>query len=84
MKRIIKRFNRCKKSITSYYLKPLQELITLTKRAKQDLSFSVIGTYFAGPFICKEKYQNLLLVTCSANKPVHLQILPNQTTQEFM
>ena len=44
----------CKRFSISHYPKPSQGL-TQTDRTKQDLSFSVIRTDYAGPFICKTK-----------------------------
>ena len=53
------------------------------------MPFSVTGTNYAGPFICKKKGKRdikiyLLLLTCSLTRAVHLEILPNQTTQEII
>ena len=86
-KRIIKRCYGCKRFNISHYPKPSQGLIP-TDRTKSDLPFSVTGTNYAGPFICKTKGKRdikvyLLLFTCSLTRAVHLEILPNQTTQEF-
>ena len=88
VKRIIKRCYVCKRFNISHYPKPSQGLIP-TDRTKQDLPFSVIGTDYAGPFICKTNGKRdikvyLLLFTCSLTRAVHLEILPNQTTQELI
>ena len=88
VKRIVKRCYSCKRFNISHYPKPSQGLIP-TDRTKQDLPFSVIGTDYAGPFICKTNGKRdikvyLLLFTCSLTRAVHLEILPNQTTQEFI
>ena len=88
VKRIVKRCHSCKRLNISHYPKPSQGLIP-TDRTKQDLPFSVIGTDYAGPFICKTNGKRdikvyLLLFTCSLTRAVHLEILPNQTTQEFI
>ena len=40
------------------YPKPSQGLIP-TDRTKQDLPFSVIGTDYAGPFMCKTKEREI-------------------------
>ena len=53
------------------------------------MPFSVIGTDYAGPFIYKTKRKrdikvDLLLLTCSLTRAAHLEILPNQTTQDFI
>ena len=64
------------------YPKPSQGLIP-TDRTKQDLPFSVIGTDYAGPFICKTKGKRdikvyLFLFTCSLTRAANLVTLPNQ------
>ena len=71
----------------SHYSKPSQGL-KVTDRTKQDLPFSVIGTYYAGLFICKTKGKRdikvyLLLLTCSLTREVHPEIFPNQKTQKL-
>ena len=78
----------CKRFNISHYPKPSQGLIP-TDRIKQGLPFSVIGTDCAGLFICKIKGMSdinvyLLFFICSLTKSVHLEILPNQTRQEFI
>ena len=88
VKRIIKRCYGCKRFNTSHYPKPSQGLMP-TDRTKQDLPFLVIGTDYAGPFICRTKGKRdikvyLLLFACSLTRAVHLEILPNQRTQEFI
>ena len=87
VKRIIKRCYGWKRFTISHYPKPSQGLIP-TDRTKQDLPFSVIGTDYAGSFSCNTKGKRdivyLLLFTCSLTRAVHLEILPNQTTQEFI
>lgn len=59
-----------------------------TDRTSQDLPFKIIGTDYAGPFLCKSKNKEikvyLLLFTCSLTRAVHLEILQNQTTHEFI
>ena len=88
VKRIIKRCYGCKRFNISYYPELSQGLIS-KGRTKQDLPFLVIGTDYTGPFICKKKGKRdikvyLLLFTCSLTRTVHLHILPNQITQEFI
>ena len=87
VKRIIKKCYGCKRFNISHYPKLSQGSIP-TDRIKQDLPFSVIGIDYAGPFICKTKGKRdikvyLFLFTCSLTRAVRLEILPNQTTQEF-
>ena len=81
--RIIKRCYGYKRFNISHYPKPLQGLITTDRRSKQDLPFSVIGTDYAGPFICKTKGKRdikvyLFLFTCSLTRAANLVTLPNQ------
>ena len=88
VKRIIKKCYGCKRFNITHYPKPSQGLIP-TDRTKQDLPFSVIWTDYAGPFICKTKGKGdikdyLLLSTCNLTRGVHLEILSNKTTQEFI
>ena len=54
VKRIIKRCYGCKRFNISHYPKPSQGLMP-TDRTKQDLPFSLMGTDYAGPFICRTK-----------------------------
>ena len=86
-KKIIKSCYWCKRFNISHYPKLSQGLIP-TDTTKQVLPFSVIAAEYAGPFICKTKGKRdikvyLLLFTCSLTRAVHLEILSNQTTQEF-
>ena len=54
VERIIKRCHRCKRFNINHYPKLSQGLIP-TEKTKQDFTFSLTGTDFAGPFICKTK-----------------------------
>ena len=52
-------------------------------------AFQVIGLDFAGPIMFKKGYskQNksyILLFTCSLSRAIHLELVPNQTTEEFI
>ena len=53
-------------------------------RTKENL----IGTDYAGPIYCKVKTKQtktyILLFTCSITQAVHIELLPNQTTSEFI
>ena len=88
VKRLIKRCYGCKRFHMSHYPKPSQGLLP-TDRTTPNLPFSIIGTDYAGPLICKKKGNRdiklyLLLFTCSLTRAVHLEILVNQTTHEFI
>ena len=59
------------------------------ERTIQNLSFKVIGIDYAGPLICKTKEGKqtklyILLFTCSLTRAMHLELLPNQSTREFI
>ena len=87
-KAIIKRCYGCKKFHTSAYPEPKKGPLPLD-RTTQDLPFKIIGTDYAGPFTCKVKNSNqskryLLLFTCSLTRAVHLELVQNQTTTEFI
>ena len=52
-------------------------------------AFQVIGLDFAGPIMYKKgsSKQNksyILLFTCSLSRAIHLELVPNQTTEEFI
>ena len=54
-----------------------------------DLPFKIIGTDYVEPFLCnskgkKERKVYLLPFTCSLSRAIHLEVLPNQTTQEII
>ena len=58
-------------------------------RTEQKLPFKVIGADHAGPIYCKTKSKRevkvyILLFTCSASRAIHLEMLTNQTTGEFI
>ena len=80
VKRVLRQCYGCKKFQVKRY--PL-------KGCCRDLPFKIIGTDYAEPFLCKSKDKKerevyLLLFTCSLSRAIHLEVLPNQTTQEFI
>ena len=87
MKRVIKRCYGCKRFNISYYPKPSEELIP-TDRIKTRLAIFSNGNRLGKAIYMKDKrkarYQSLMLFICSLVRAVHLEILPNQTTQEFI
>ena len=53
------------------------------------MPFQVIGTDFVGPtYYCtktkKESKAYILIFSCSVSRAVHLELLPNTTTKEFL
>ena len=60
-----------------------------TDRTVGSAAFEVVGVDFAGPILYKIKPKKegkayILLFACSLTRAVHLQLLPNQTTEEFI
>ena len=55
----------------------------------QDVPLKGFGTVYASPFVCKSKTSKdiklyLLLLTCTLRRPIHLDILQNQTENKFL
>ena len=53
------------------------------------MPFQVIGTDFVGPtYYCtktkKESKAYILIFSCSVSRGVHLELIPNTTTEEFL
>ena len=88
VKRVLRQCYECKKFHVKSYPVPQKELLP-ADRTNLDLPFKIIGTDYAGPFLCKSKGKKgkkvyLLLFTCSLSRAIHLKVLPNQTTHEFI
>ena len=88
VRKIVKKCYGCKRYHTKPYVTPVQGQLP-KDRTTQDLPFKIIGLDYAGPFICKSKTKKelkvyLLLFTCSLVRAIHLEILDNQTTFEFI
>ena len=86
-KTVLRCYHGCKRFYAIPY--PDRKLGLLPKdRTKEDLPFKMIGTDYAGPIHCKVKTKqtktNILLFTCSITSAVHLELLPNQNTSEFI
>ena len=87
VKRALRQCYRCKKFHVKSYPVPQKKLLP-ADRTNLDLPFKIIDTDYAGPFLCKSKGKKernvyLLLFTCSLSRAIHLEVLPNETTQEF-
>ena len=59
------------------------------ERTNQILTFKIIDIDYAGPLICKTKEGKetnvyILLFTCSLTRAIHIELLSNQSTQEFI
>ena len=85
VKRVLRICYGCKKFHVKSYPVP-QKMLLAADRTNLDLSFKIIGTDYAEPFLCKSKGKKerkvyLLLFTCSLSRAIHLEMLPNQTAQ---
>ena len=85
--RMLRLCHGCKRFYAIPYPDPKPGLLP-NDRTKENLPFKVIGTDYAGPIHCKVKTKQtktyILLFTCSITPAVHLELLPNQTTSEFI
>ena len=58
-------------------------------RTEQAMSFQVIDTDFAGPIYDRTKTKKeskayILIFSCSVSRAVHLEVIPNTSTKEFI
>ena len=61
-------------------------------RLFDDFAFSSIGVDFAGPIYVKDVYNKssvmnkayIVLYTCASSRAVHLDLVPNMSTQAFV
>ena len=57
-------------------------------RTEGERPFQVIGVDYAGPIAYKQRTKEgkayILLYSCSLTRAIHLELLPNQTTEEFL
>ena len=70
------------------YPKPSMELLP-GKHINQNLLFKIIGTYYTGSLLCKTKGGKetkvyILSFTRSLTRAIHLELLPSQSTQDFI
>ena len=87
-KSLVKKCYGCKRfnSLPYSAIKPGQLPNNTTEKA---IPFQVIGTDFAGSIYYrnntkKESKACILIFSCSVSRPVHLELIPNTTTQEFI
>ena len=88
MKRVLRIYYGCK----IFYVKSYpvrQKGLLQADRTSLDLPIKIIGTDYAGSLLCKSKGKKerkgyLLLFACSLSRAIHLEVLPNQTSQEFI
>ena len=87
-KRVIRNCYGCKKHHLKAYSQPQKGQLP-TDRFVGERAFDVIGTDFAGPIYYrknnyKENKSYILLFTCSLTRAVHIELVPDQTTIEFL
>ncbi|XP_028415013.1 uncharacterized protein LOC114538092 [Dendronephthya gigantea] len=87
-KRLIRKCHRCKRFQVKAYAVPLTANLPL-ERTTGSTPFQVIGVDFAGPIrylskAKKEKKAYVALYACSLTRAVYLDLLPNQSTDEFL
>ena len=88
VKKTVKKYFGCKRFRVSHYLDTSTGLLPL-ERTTQNLPFKIIGVDYASPLICKAKGGKetkvyILFFTCSLTRAIHLELLPNQSAQEFI
>ena len=87
-KKVIRACYGCKKfQVTSFANPPTASLPT--DRTVGSVPFEVVGVDFAGPITYKlspkkEGKAYILLFACSLTRAIHLELLPNQTAEEFI
>ena len=86
-KRVLTTCHGCKRFYATPYHDPKPGVLP-NDRTKENLPYEVIETDYAGPIYCKIKTKQTktyaLLFTCSITLAVHLELLSNQTTLEFI
>ena len=87
-KRVIRNCFGCKRFHTSLFITQQQGILPLD-RTTETRSFQVIATHFADAIMYhnknrSEKKAYILLFTCSLTRAIHLELLLDQTTNEFI
>ena len=87
-KRVIRACYGCKKFQVSAFANPPTASLP-TDRTVGSVPFEVLGVDFAGPIAYKlspkkEGKAYILLFACSLTRAIHLELLPNQTAEEFI
>ncbi|XP_028410862.1 uncharacterized protein LOC114533527 [Dendronephthya gigantea] len=87
-KRLIRKCHGCKRFQVKAYADPPTANLPL-ERTTGSTPFQVIGVDFAGPIrylskAKKEKKAYVALYACSLTRAVYLELLPNQSTDEFL
>ena len=88
VKKTIKKCYGCKRFSVSHYPEPSMGLLPV-ERTTQNLPFKIIVVDFTGPLLFKTKGGKetkvyISLFTCSLTRAIHLELLQNQSAQEFI
>ena len=79
-------FYSCKRSRATRYAN-LKSGLLPRNRTEQIVPFEIIGTDYAGPLYYKSKSKikaYILLFSCSVSRTVHLELVSNFSTTEFI
>ena len=86
-KRLIKSCNGCRRFHSKPYATPPPGKLP-QDRTEGHRPFQVIGIDYAGPILYKRSKIDckayILLYACSLTRAIHLELLPNQTAEEFL
>ena len=87
-KSVIQTFYGCKRFRTTHCPNPKLGLLP-RDRTEQALPFEIVGTDYAGPLYYKSKGKKelkpyILLFSCSVSRAVHLELVSNLSTNEFI
>ena len=87
-KKVITGCYGCKKFQVAAFANPPTASLP-TDQTEGSVPFEVLGVDFAGPMAYKlspkkEGKAYILLFMCSLSRAIHLELLPNQTTEEFI
>ena len=86
-KRVLRSCHGCKRFYAIPYPDPKLGLLP-KDRTKENLPFKMIGTDYADPIHCKVKTKQtktyILFFPCRITSAVHIELLPNENTSEFI
>ena len=87
-KKVRNNCNGCKRFQTTAFAKPPTGNLP-RDRTDGTRPFQVVGVDYAGPFIYKRRADKegkayLLLIGCSLTRAIHLEVVPDLSTEEFM
>ena len=87
-KKVITRCNGCKRFQARAFASPPEGNLPID-RTEGSRPFQVVGVDYAGPIIYKRKQRQegkayILLFACSLTRALYLELLPDQTAEEFL